>query len=318
MTKPLVVQSEDLNPEPAAWLMERCDLIACPSELKDKFAPLIHRAKGLVVRTYTQVDRSMLDEAPELRVVGRAGVGLDNIDVDLCASRGVAVVHTPEANTTAVVEYVFSLIFDALRPRLFLDRPLAKQDWCELRQSLTARRQLCEITLGIYGFGRIGKRVARAATAFGARVIYHDLLEIPENERFGATPVAADELLARSDILTVHVDGRTENRHLIGAEAVKLLKDDAVVINTSRGHVVDAFALADFMVQHRAALAMLDVHDPEPIEATSPLLEIPNVHLSPHIAACTEGAHRNMGWVVKDVWRVLSGETPEFPAKTTN
>lgn len=318
MTKPLVVQSEDLNPEPAAWLSERCDLVACPADRKDKFGELLHRAKGLVIRTYTRVDGTLLDEAPELRVVGRAGVGLDNVDLELCANRGVTVVHTPEANTTAVVEYVFSLVFDALRPRLFLDRALSKKDWCDLRQSLTARRQLCEVTLGVYGFGRIGRRVAKAATAFGATVIYHDLLEIPENERFGATPVSRDELLAKADILTVHVDGRPENHHLIDTAAVKLLRDDAVVINTSRGHVIDPFALADFMVQHRAALAMLDVHDPEPIEPTSPLLEIPNIHLSPHIAACTEAAHRNMGWVVKDIWRVLSGEKPEFPAKLTN
>jgi len=312
--KQLVIQSEDLNPEPAQWLAERCDLVACTPDL-DKFGELMHGASGLVVRTYTRVDGALLDEASKLRVVGRAGVGLDNIDLDACARRGITVVHTPDANTTAVSEYVFALIFDAIRPRAFLDKVMPKEAWCGVRRELTARRQLSEMTLGIYGLGRIGKRIARAAQGLGvARVVYNDLLEIPEDQRFGAVPVSRDELLAASDILTVHVDGRAENRHLVDAGAMKTMRPDAVLINTSRGHIVDPYAVADFMLANSGAQAMLDVHDPEPVEATSPLLEIPNVHLSPHIAACTEAAQRNMSWVVKDVWRVLNGETPEHAA----
>ncbi len=314
VSKHLVIQSEDLNPEPAQWLAERCELVACPPDL-DRFGQLIHGANGLVVRTYTKVDDALLSDASRLKVVGRAGVGLDNIDLDACARRGIAVVHTPDANTTAVTEYVFALIFDAIRPRAFVDKAMPKEAWCGVRRELTARRQLSESTLGIYGMGRIGRRIARAARGLGvSKVIYNDLLEIPEDERSGAVPVSPDELLASSDILTVHVDGRAENRNLIGADALRLLRPDAVLINTSRGHVVDPYAVADFMLTHPGAQALLDVHDPEPIEATCPLLEISNVHLSPHIAACTEAAHRNMGWVVRDVWRVLSGETPEHAA----
>lgn len=149
----------------------------------------------------------------------------------------------------------------------------------------------------------------------GMTVLYHDLVEIPPDRRHGnARPVSREELLASADIFTVHVDGRQENRRLINAGVLRQLKDDAVVINTSRGMVVDAAALADFMGRHPRAQALLDVHDPEPVEAGSPLLSMPNVRLSPHIAACTEAAHLNMGWVVKDVWRVLSGQKPEFPA----
>jgi len=312
--KPLVIQSEDLNPEPAQWLAARCDLVACPQE-QENFGELMHSASGLVVRTYTRVDGAMLDEARRLKVVGRAGVGLDNIDLDACAKRGIAVVHTPDANTTAVAEYVFALVFDAVRPRAFVERVLEKGEWCGVRRELTARRQLSEMTLGIYGLGRIGKRIARGAQGLGAaKVVYHDVLDIPEDQRFGAVPVSRDELLSTSDILTVHVDGRAENRNLVDADAMKLMRPDAVLINTSRGHIVDAYGVADFMLAHPRATAMLDVHDPEPIEATCPLLEIPNVHLSPHIAACTEAAQQNMGWVVRDVWRVLSGEAPVYAA----
>lgn len=314
MNKPLVVQSEDLNAEPAAWLSERCRLVACPFEEHERFRALLAEAEGLVIRTYTRVDGALLDAAPKLRVVGRAGVGLDNVDLPECARRGVTVVYTPDANTTAVAEYVMALIFDAVRPRLFLEKPVPKSEWTKLRRELTATRQLSERTLGIYGLGRIGRRVARAAAGLGMRAIYHDLIEIPVEHRGGAEPVGRERLLRESDILTVHVDGRPANRGLIGRDAMSLCKRDVVLINTSRGMMMDTHAVADFMRSNPAALAMLDVHDPEPIETSSPLLGIGNVHLSPHLAASTETAHTNMGWVVRDVWRVLSGERPEFAA----
>lgn len=313
--KPLVIQSEELNSEPAAWLGERCELVPCPGDDRDRLYKILPDADGMVIRTYTRIDRSLLDHAPHLKVVGRAGVGLDNVDLPLCAQRGVTVVHTPDANTSAVSEYVFALLFDALRPRVFLSTPLSKNDWCKARRELTAPRQLCEMTLGIYGMGRIGQRLARAAQGLGIRTLYHDLLEIPAERRSGALPVSRDELLSTADIITIHVDGRPENTNLINAEAVRLMKPDAVFVNTSRGFIVDPFAIAEFMLAHPAACAMLDVHEPEPITAANPLLDIKNVHLSPHLAACTEAAHRNMSWVVKDVWRVLSGQQPEFPAK---
>lgn len=315
MSKPLVIQSEDLNAEPAAWLSQHCELVACPPEDTGRFGRLLPEASGLVIRTYTRVNGPLLENAGNLRVVGRAGVGLDNIDLPQCARRGITVVHTPEANTCAVAEYVTALMFDALRPRTFLEKAIDMPAWCSLRNQLMARRQLCEMTLGILGMGRIGQRVARIAGAMGMTVLYHDIVEIPTDRRHGgARPVSREELLGAADILTVHVDGRPENRRLVNAEVLRQLKDDAVVINTSRGMVVDATALADFMGAHPQARALLDVHDPEPVGAASPLLALPNVRLSPHIAACTEVAHRNMGWVVKDVWRVLSGQKPEYPA----
>ena len=314
MDMPLVVQTEELEAEPAAWLAERCRLVVCSFEQRARFGELLAEAKGLVIRTYTRVDDAMLAAAPNLKVVGRAGVGLDNVDLEACARRGVSVVYTPDANTVAVVEYVMALIFDAARPRLFLEQPVPKAEWAKIRRELTARRQLNEQTLGIYGMGRIGQRVARAAAGLDMNIIYHDLIEIAPDRRSGATPVGREELLRRSDILTVHVDGRPGNRGLIGPEAVKLLQPEVVLINASRGAMVDSFAVAEFMLANPGATAMLDVHEPEPIEAANPLLEILNVHLSPHLAAGTETAHLNMSWVVRDVWRVLSDEKPMFPA----
>ncbi|MBX3377643.1 MAG: hypothetical protein KF678_11650 [Phycisphaeraceae bacterium] len=315
MTKPLIIQTEDLDPLPAAWLRERADLIHCSHTDLPRFHDLLARAEGLIVRTYTRVNDELLSRAPHLKVVARAGVGLDNIDIPACRARGVEVVHTPGANTRAVVEFVAALLLDALRPRLFIDRPLPLQDWNRLRKELNAPRQLCDLTIGIYGFGRIGREIARLAAALNMRALYTDLLDIPEPARAGATPVPPDRLLRESDIVTVHVDERPSNRHLLNAAAFALLKPDAVFINTSRGFVVDHAALAGFLKANPGAQAMLDVHDPEPVEATNPLLGLPNAHLSPHIASATDHAKREMSWVVRDVWRVLSGQPPEFPAR---
>jgi phosphoglycerate dehydrogenase-like enzyme len=214
-------------------------------------------------------------------------------------------VHTPGANTQAVVELVWALVFDALRPRVFLDKPLARGKWEELRGELLADRGVSERTLGVWGLGRVGSRVAAVGRALGMRVVYHDVREIPEAERQGAAPVSADELCESADVLSVHVDGRAANRGMIGAAQLARMRPDVVLVNTSRGMVIDPFALAGFMIAHPGAQALLDVHEPEPFDARYPLLDIPNVHLTPHIGAATRTAKRNMSWVVKDVWREL-------------
>lgn len=311
--RPLVLQTEELDEQAARWLAERCELIKRGVD-EPGFAQLLGRAHALVVRTYTRVNDAMLSRAPNLRVVGRAGVGLDRIDVPACRSRGVQVVHTPASNTRAVAEYVFAMLHDAIRPRVFLDSSLSDQAWGEARKQLTAPRELNELTLGVWGLGKIGSLVARIGTAYGMRVIFHDLRDITEPLRDGAVPVAREQLLRESDILTIHVDGRDANRGLVDAGVLALTKPEAILINTSRGFVIDTPALAAHLRLHPNSTALLDVHDPEPFGPDYPLLGLPNAHLSPHLAAATAPAHANMSWVVRDVWRVLQRQTPEFPA----
>lgn len=312
--RPLVIQTEHLDDVCSAWLAERARLERCASDEEPRFSQLLAQAEGLVIRTYTKVDEALLARAPRLRVVGRAGVGVDNVDLAACAARGVTVVNTPAANVRAVVEYVTALLFDAIRPRVFLDRAVDPKHWKTIRSDLIAPRQASELTLGIYGLGRIGSQVARVGAALDMRVIYHDLLDIPPQRRHGAQPVSREELLAQSDVLTIHVDGRRSNRGLINADAFGRMKRNVVFINAARGFVVDPVALADFMRANPEACAMLDVHEPEPFGPDYPLLGIDNVRLSPHLAAATAPAHRNMSWVVRDVWRVLCGQAPEYPA----
>jgi phosphoglycerate dehydrogenase-like enzyme len=311
--RPLVVRTEHLDAGAETWLAERCEVVATGVE-EPAFEEVALRIEGLVVRTYTIVDDTLLDRLPALRVVARAGVGLDNIDVAACRRRGIEVVYTPDANTQAVVEYVTCLVCDALRPRVLLDGPVDKARWSEIREEVCGAWQMNELVFGILGLGRIGRRVAEVARAIGFTVIFHDLLDIPDAERRGADAVSMDSLLAESDVLTIHVDGRDSNHGLIDRGMLGRMKSDAILINTSRGFVIDEAALAAWLRDNPTALAILDVHATEPFTDADPLLGLPNAHLAPHLASRTTTAMANMSWVVKDVWRVLRGDAPRHPA----
>jgi phosphoglycerate dehydrogenase-like enzyme len=310
---PLVILTETLDADPAAWLAERAALEHATTESR-RFDELAPNCEGLLVRTYTRVDEPLLRRLPQLRVIGRAGVGLDQIDVSACRARGVEVVHTPDANTQAVVEYVVCLLADALRPRLVLPGAISVERWHELRREVAATRQMNECTLGILGTGRIGRRVAEVAAAIGFRVLRNDLRTDPSLSTLPGESADPETLFAESDVVTIHIDGRTSNRGFVDARLLTLLKPDAVLLNTSRGMVVDTSSLVDHLAAHPASQALLDVHEPEPIPGDHPLLALPNAHLMPHLASRTRTATLNMSWVVRDVWRVLCGESPEHPA----
>lgn len=313
MADPLVIDTEQLAPGPRAWLAERAEVRSCPVD-SPEFPGLLARARGLVIRTYTRIDGALLDRAPRLKVIGRAGVGLDHIDLGACRARGVTVVSTPEANASSVAELVFGLLLDTLRPRPRLTRALDGESWVRARSEHMGRRELNGLTLGVWGMGRVGRRVATIGRAFEMRVVYHDLLEIPEADRQGAAPAAVAQLVETADVVSVHVDGRAANRHLVNAKVLVRMKPDAILVNASRGFVVDTEALAAHLRSHEDARALLDVHDPEPFPPDYPLLSLTNAILVPHLGAATIPAKDRMGAVVEDVWRVLEGRPPIWPA----
>ncbi len=318
MTSPLVVVTETLDQACADWLGERVELAWCPHDKQPEFDGLLARADGLVVRTYTQVNETLLAKAPKLRVVGRAGVGLDNIDLPACQARQVQVVFTPDANTQAVVEYVTALMLDAFRPRGTMPDHCDANEFHRLRKAMVGS-QLSELTLGILGFGRIGKRIGQVAHAIGMKVMCNDLLPEAQLRKAADYPfqdVGKGELYRKADVLTIHVDGRAENRGLVGEEALSQLKPSCLVINTSRGFVVDVAALARWAgaVAGQGGRAVLDVHEPEPPPGDYALYGLPNVKLLPHLASRTDVALSNMSWVVRDVAAALAGERPQYPA----
>jgi len=146
------------------------------------------------------------------------------------------------------------------------------------------------------------------------RTVYRDLIDIPQDKRFNAEPVSLENLLTRSDILTIHIDGRSSNHHLIAHNSFASMKENVLFINSSRGAVVDPESAARFFSKHEKAFGVFDVHDPEPILADYPLLNLPNVRLTPHIAGRTRRGLRRMSEVVRDVYAVLCGKEPENPA----
>ena len=332
--RPVAVVTETLDTRCAEWLGERCEVVwarldADGAEDRVPLEEVLPEAEALIVRTYTRVDAALLAGAPKLRVVGRAGVGLDNVDLAACRARGVPVVYTPDANTQAVVEYVLGLMLDWARPRDTgaMREPIEAERFHQLRKTQVGR-QLSDLTLGVLGLGRIGTKLGRVAATLGMKVLACDLLADTEAGRAeltrraqcpGASPIELvdhDTLYRHGDIVSVHVDGRASNRGLIDASVTARLKPDVLLINAARGMLVDNAALADFARSNPDARLVLDVHDPEPPPAPPgyPLWGLDNVTLMPHLASRTDTALENMSWVVRDIAAVLADDPPRYPA----
>ncbi|HEV7300896.1 MAG TPA: NAD(P)-dependent oxidoreductase [Tepidisphaeraceae bacterium] len=311
--RPVILVTEGSDRTPLDWLREHAEVVEVAYN-DPAFDAQLARADGMVVRTYTKVNEAMLAKAPRLRVVGRGGVGIENIDVAACRRHGVEVVYTPDANTLAVGDFVFGYLLQLLRPwAFFKDAVYSPKEFKRVRDTVRGR-QLNELTMGILGMGRVGRRLGQiAANGFGMRVIYNDLLDI-SGLNFPAIAVDKETLYRQADILSIHVTMLPGNHNLVGQAQLAMMKADAIVINTSRGEVLDAAALADAIRGNRLAGAAIDVFHPEPPEAGFPLLGLDNVLLTPHLAARTYTAIENMSWVVRDVLAVISGEKPRFPA----
>jgi phosphoglycerate dehydrogenase-like enzyme len=312
--QPTIVITEGSDPTPLAWLKQHANVIESRLDHPDLDAHL-QAAQGLVIRTYTRVTEAFLDRCPNLKVVGRGGVGIENIDVKACRKRGIEVVYTPDANTLAVGDFVFGYILQLLRPWCFFKESVYEPKEFKRVREVNRGRQLNELTIGILGMGRVGRRVGHiAAQGFGMKVIYNDLRDVQSELTFPATPVDKPTLYSQSDILTLHVDMRPGNENLVGAEAIARMKPTSILLNTSRGEVLDAHALAKAIREKRLFGAAIDVYWPEPPLPDFPLLNLDNVLLTPHMAARTNTALENMSWVVKDVLEVLKGNPPKYPA----
>jgi D-3-phosphoglycerate dehydrogenase len=307
--KPIVVVSETLNENALKYLSSSVEIVrTTPKEASS----VVANADALIVRTYTRVDESLLECAPKLRVVGRAGVALDNIDVSICRARGIEVVHTPEANTLAVVDYTVRMILEMNRRFWALKGPISPEEFHKIRKQ-TFGRFLSSLTLGIVGCGRIGSRVGRAAAGLGMKVLYNDILDIHVD--YPARSVDKPTLYAESDIITIHVPLTDLTHKFINAESIGRFKTGAQFINCARGACVDYDDLASAITTGRISAVAIDCHDPEPPPPDYPMFNLgENVILTPHIAARVPEAMERMSDVVYDVVAVLNGEPPRFPA----
>jgi phosphoglycerate dehydrogenase-like enzyme len=310
MSRPKIVVSEPLNDRTLAYLREHGDVVQVKAaEVLDVIAD----ADALVVRTYTQVNQTLLAKAKRLRVVGRAGVALENIDVPACKARGVEVVHTPAANTLAVVDYVTGMLVAMNRRFWPIKSPMTDAQFHAERKQIFGRF-LLGTTLGIVGAGRIGSRVGRVAAALGMKVLYNDIKDIALD--YPAMAVDKATLYRESDIVTIHVPLTNLTRKMITAEVLAGFKRGAQFINAARGQCVDYAALADAIRSGQISAAVIDCHDPEPPPPDYPMYSVmgENVILTPHIAARVPSAVEAMCDVVYDVVAVLEGKAPQYPA----
>jgi D-3-phosphoglycerate dehydrogenase / 2-oxoglutarate reductase len=272
-------------------------------------------AEGLIIRTGGVVDAALLDRGNQLRVVGRHGVGYDQIDVDAATARGVQVVYTPGANTQSVVEHVFALMIGLSRhfPRMMAGLVAGNY---HIRTSMTGR-EIAGKSLGIIGFGRIGRRVGETAhRGFGMQVVYHDIVPAPSEieQRANARRVSLHEVLETSEYVTLHVPLDSSTRALINRETLALSRPDAILINTCRGPVVDEAAVAQALDAGRLWGYGADVFTVEPPQPGHPLIGRTDVMLTPHSAAQTEEGLRTMAiTVAEEVVGVLRGDRPSNP-----
>ena len=277
----------------------------------------IHDADALVIRTAGVIDAALMDAAPRLRVIGRHGVGYDQVDVPAATARGIQVVYTPGANTEAVAEHALAMMI-ALSKHF----PLHAASLLEGRYNDRTKyvgRDLLGRTIGIVGFGRIGKRLGEIAkVAFGMSVLYCDVVAPPveAEQRAGARRVGLNELLMASEYVTLHVPLDDSTRRMIDRAALSKMRPDAILINTCRGPVVDEAAVAEALDAKRLWGYGADVYDIEPPPADHPLIGRAgrNVVLTPHSAAQTVESLANMAnGVAEDVVGVLRGEAPRNP-----
>ncbi len=274
---------------------------------EDQLCEIIGEYDALIVRSQTKVTKRVIEAARKLRVVGRAGVGVDNVDVDAATRRGVIVMNTPGGNTISTAEHTFSMMMALARsiPQAHATMKAGKWD----RKSFEGV-ELYNKTLGVVGMGRIGTEVARRAIAFGMRVLAYDpFLSLSRAKALQVEVVELDEIYARSDFITVHVPMTDQTRGMINKDAIAKMKDGVRLINCARGGIINEKDLYDAVKSGKVAGAALDVYEQEPPKEL-PLRELDAVVMTPHLAASTTEAQESVGIeVAEQIADVLAGGT---------
>ena len=271
----------------------------------EKDGPIEEQIKGfdcVVVRSATKVTKDVIDAADKLKLVVRAGVGLDNVDKKAAEAKGIVVQNTPEAPSVSVAEMVFSLMFALARNVTLADSSMKNERWEKKKLSGT---ELWQKTIGIVGFGRIGQEVAKRAKAFGMDVLAYDVIDISKAcKETGAEKADLNTIIERSDYITLHVPLIPQTKGMIGEKELKMMKKTAFVINTSRGGVIDEKALLNALDSGEIAGAGLDVYESEP-PTDWHLVKHSKVVATPHLASSTEEGQVRVGELT--VQKVIEG-----------
>jgi D-3-phosphoglycerate dehydrogenase len=305
---PRVVVADPLTAHGIDLLRERVEVLlpAGPDALRDTLAA----ADGLIVRSRTRVTADLLARGEKLRIVGRAGIGVDNIDVAAATDRGILVINAPLGNVRSTAEHTIALIYALARGIPAADRSVRDGRWKAGYEGV----QLAGKRLGVVGAGKIGREVAALATGIGMSVIAADpYLSAGDWQRLGLRSVSLAELLAASDIITLHLPLMEQTRRLIGTSELARMKSGSYLVNCARGGLVDEAALGEALVSGRLAGAALDVFEEEPL-TSSPLLTAPNVILTPHVAASTREAQAQVSTdIARQVVDFFAGRPVSYP-----
>jgi len=317
MTRPRVYITRRIPDAGLDLIRQACDVILWEGDEPPPYETLVdgvRDADGLLCLLTDRIDDALMAAAPRLRVISQMAVGYDNIDVAAATRRGILVGYTPDVLTEATADMAFALLMAAAR-RLVEGVDYARAGrWRTWGPLTLLGHDVHGATLGIVGLGRIGRAVARRARGFDMRVLYYDCARDEAAEReFGPACLDLDTLLAESDFVTLHVPLTPATRHLIGREQLRRMKPTAVLINTSRGPVVDQEALVEALRAGEIGYAALDVTDPEPLPPDHPLFALPNAIITPHIASASVTARSQMAVLAaRNLLAGLRGEVPPF------
>ncbi len=312
--KAKVLLVEPIHEDGIRILNEFADLKLAESPREPAILAELREANGIITRL-AKVTCTMIDAAPQLRVIARHGVGYDNIDVAHATKRGIPVVFAPEAISLSVAEYTLGMILSLTRKLTMADMAARSGQWDKRHRELVGT-DLRGKTIGLVGFGRIGIQVARRLHPFQVKLLYYDVVPRPEEEQaLGIRLVSLDDLLRESDIVTIHTPLTEATRGLIGRREIGLMKQTAMLVNTSRGAAIDEKALIEALRQQRIAGAALDTYEIEPLETSNPLTQFQNAFLSPHMSGHTVEALRATAiQVAEEVKAVLSNQRPRHIA----
>jgi len=282
---------------------------------RDVLVEELKTVDGALTLLTDSIDAELMDSAPRLRAVSNYAIGYDNIDVQAATERGIMVCHTPGVLTDTTADFAFTLMASVGRRVVEAVQYVRDGKWKTWGPMLCLGHDLYGATLGLIGLGRIGGAVAKRATGFDMRLLYHDLNRQPILEKeLGLTYADLDTVLRESDFISLHTPLTNETHHMIGAEQFEKMKHTAVLVNTSRGQVVDQAALYDALASGKIAGAGLDVTDPEPIDPNDPLLDLENCVIVPHIASASVAARTLMATMAaENLVAALQGRMPRNP-----
>jgi len=318
--KPKVYVSRLLPKEAMEKIHAYCDAKVWDGDLPPPRPVLLEEVKnieGLLSLLTDKIDAELMDRAPKLKVVSNCAVGFDNIDVKEATKRGIIVGNTPGVLTDTTADFAFALLMAAARRVVEGDKLVRAGRWKTWGPMILLGQDVHNATLGIVGMGRIGIAMARRAKGFGMKLLYTDVVRNKQaEEEFGIEYVDMDTLLAKSDFITLHTNLTPETQHLIGKKQLEKMKKTAVLVNTSRGPIVDNMALYDALRSGKISYAALDVTEPEPIPADHPLLTLDNVIVVPHIASASVATRTKMGLMAAD--NLIAGLKGEIPPNPVN